>query len=128
MAQCWISGCRPAVGRAVTATEVASLLIDLAGPGPATAQTVEWPSYAADTAATKYTPVDQINAATVDRLAIAWRQSVIPDAIRNGETLGAPVAAQNTPLMADGRLYGEHRSWDRRGARSDQRRRHLARR
>ncbi len=104
-AQRWMSGCRPVVGRAVTATAVASLLIGLAGPGPATAQTVEWPSYAADTAGTKYTPVDQINAATVDRLAIAWRQSVIPDAIRNGETLGAPVAAQNTPLMADGRLY-----------------------
>ena len=98
-----MSGCRPAVGRAVTATAVASLLIGLAGPGPATAQIVEWPSYAADTAGTKYTPVDQINAATVDRLAIVWRQSAIPDAIRNGETLGAPVAAQNTPLMADGR-------------------------
>ena len=66
---------------------------------------LEWPSYAADAAGTKYTPLDQIDAVTVDRLEIVWRQSVIPDAIRNGDTMRAPVAAQNTPLMAEGRLY-----------------------
>ena len=75
------------------------------GPETATAQTVEWPSYAADQAGTKYLPLDQINADTVERLEVAWRQPVIPDAIRNGVTTRGPVGSQTTPLMADGLLY-----------------------
>ena len=77
----------------------------LAAPAPVAAQTVEWPSYAADASGSKYTPVDQINARTVGNLEIVWRQPVIPDAIRNGDTLRGPVSAQNTPLMAGGLLY-----------------------
>ena len=75
------------------------------GPDAATAQTVEWPSYAADQAGSKYLPLDQINAETVDSLEIAWRQPVIPDAIRNGVTTRGPVGSQTTPLMAGGLLY-----------------------
>ena len=75
------------------------------GPDAATAQTVEWPSYAADQAGSKYLPLDQINADTVDSLEIAWRQPVIPDAIRNGVTTRGPVGSQTTPLMAGGLLY-----------------------
>ncbi len=75
------------------------------GPDAATAQTVEWPSYAADQAGSKYLPLDQINADTVDSLQIAWRQPVIPDAIRNGVTTRGPVGSQTTPLMAGGLLY-----------------------
>ena len=69
------------------------------------AQTVEWPAYAADQAGTKYLPLDQINKDTVGRLEIVWRQPVIPDAIRNGETTRGPVGSQTTPLMAGGLLY-----------------------
>ena len=72
---------------------------------PAAAQTVEWPAYAADKAGTKYLPLDQINAETVADLEIAWRQPVIPDAIRDGETARGPVGSQTTPLMAGGLLY-----------------------
>jgi len=49
--------------------------------------------------------LDQINADTVDSLEIAWRQPVIPDAIRNGVTTRGPVGSQTTPLMAGGLLY-----------------------
>src|SRR5437016_13945570 len=33
----------------------------------------EWPSYAADTAGTRYRPLDQINATNLSALGIAWR-------------------------------------------------------
>ena len=68
-------------------------------------QTVEWPAYAADPAGTKYSPIDQINADTVGDLEIVWRQPVIPDAIRNGETTRGPVGSQTTPLMVNDLLY-----------------------
>ena len=71
----------------------------------ASGQTVEWPAYAADEAGSKYLPLDQINADTVADLEIVWRQPVIPDAIRNGETTRGPVGSQTTPLMAGGLLY-----------------------
>ena len=89
-----------AAGAAVFALALA------AGPAaPAAAQTVEWPSYAADPAGTKYSPLDQIDAETVGGLEIVWRQPVIPDAIRGGDTSRGPVGSQTTPLMAGGRLY-----------------------
>ncbi|MDA1095148.1 MAG: PQQ-binding-like beta-propeller repeat protein [Acidobacteria bacterium] len=87
---------------------VAAVAVGLAawtGARAAAAQTVEWSAYAADQAGTKYLPLDQINADTVDGLEIAWRQPVIPDAIRNGETTRGPVGSQTTPLMAGGLLY-----------------------
>ncbi len=87
---------------------VAAATVGLVGslvPQTAAAQTVEWPTYAADQAGTKYLPLDQINADTVDGLEIVWRQPVIPDAIRNGVTTRGPVGSQTTPLMAGGLLY-----------------------
>ena len=70
------------------------------------AQDVEWRSYGSDAAGTKYSPLDQINRETIDDLQIVWRQSVLPDAMREGrEDFTPPIASQNTPLMADGRLY-----------------------
>ena len=76
-----------------------------AGSPAAYAQQVEWRSYGSDVAGTKYSPLDQINKDTVGDLEIAWRQSVLPDAIRGEREITASVASQNTPLMADGRLY-----------------------
>jgi quinoprotein glucose dehydrogenase len=35
----------------------------------------EWYAYGADLASTRYSPLDQINAANVDGLRIAWRWS-----------------------------------------------------
>lgn len=69
------------------------------------AQDVEWRSYGSDAAGTKYSPLDQINAETIGDLQIAWRQSVLPEVMRGDRDFTPSVAAQNTPLMADGRLY-----------------------
>ena len=78
----------------------------LLASGPSAAgQTSEWRAYAADQASTKYAPLDQINRDTVHDLEIVWRQSTIPDATRQGNSMRAPSASQNTPLMARGRLY-----------------------
>ena len=81
------------------------LLVSLAARPVAGAQTGEWRAYSADAAGTKYTPLDQITADNADDLRVVWRQSTLPDAIRQGSTLRAPAVVQNTPLMADGRLY-----------------------
>ena len=85
--------------------EVAALALFFLSAPPAVAQTVEWPSYASDLAASKYSPLDQINKTTVDDLEVVWRQPVIPETIRHGDTTRGPVASQNTPLMAGGLLY-----------------------
>ena len=80
-------------------------LVAMGQSGLATAQTVEWPAYAADQAGTKYLPLDQITKENVADLEIVWRQPVIPEAIRNGDTTRGPVGSQTTPLMAGGLLY-----------------------
>ena len=65
----------------------------------------EWRAYAADKAGTKYSPLNQITKGNAADLRIAWRQSTIPEAVRNGITVPAPRRSQNTPLMAGGLLY-----------------------
>ena len=80
-------------------------LVSLASSPVAAAQIGEWRAYSADAAGTKYTPLDQITADNAGDLRVVWRQSTIPYAIRQGSTVRAPALVQNTPLMADGRLY-----------------------
>ena len=63
----------------------------------------QWPHYAADQAASHYSPLDQITTSNVSRLAIAWEwkpnEKVLPQ-------FGTrPGAFQNTPLMIDNVLY-----------------------
>lgn len=63
----------------------------------------QWPHYAGDQAASHYSPLDQITAANVQRLAIAWEwkpnEKVLPQ-------FGTrPGAFQNTPLVIDGVMY-----------------------
>lgn len=65
----------------------------------------EWPVYGATNAATKYSPLDQIDADNFARLEIAWEWTS-PDA----EILAAhpdlrPGEFQATPIMVDGRLF-----------------------
>ena len=83
---------------------VATLLLLVRSP-VATAQTGEWRAYGADAAGTRYSRLDQITAENAGDLRVVWRQSTIPDAIRQGSTVRPPSVVQNTPLMADGRLY-----------------------
>ena len=86
---------------------VTAIFVTLLWLTPATveSQTVEWPSYAHDVLGTKYSPLDQIDASNVGELEIVWRQPVIPDAIRDGDTSIGTTNSQNTPLMAGGLLY-----------------------
>ena len=58
----------------------------------------EWRAYAADKAGTKYSPLDQIDAETVHDLRVAWRQSTIPDATRQGSTM-TPLPPCGSPFM-----------------------------
>ena len=80
------------------------LTLSIAGTGTA-GQTGEWRAYAADHAGSRYAPLGQINTETVHDLEIAWRQSTVPEATRQGNAMRAPSASQNTPLMARGLLY-----------------------
>jgi len=67
----------------------------------------EWRYYAGDAGATKYSPLDQIDAGNVGRLEIAWRQSAVPRELRDDPTsdVNVPANYEHTPLMADGLLY-----------------------
>jgi quinoprotein glucose dehydrogenase len=67
----------------------------------------QWRSWAGDLGATRYAPLDQINAANFSQLEEAWRFRT--------ESLGArpDFNLQTTPLMVNGVLYftaGEHRN------------------
>ncbi len=87
------------------AVVVCLTVITGATASPTTAQTTEWRAYGSDVEGSKYSPLDQIDADNFGDLEIVWRQSVLPDAVRGDRDVRASVAAQNTPLMADGRLY-----------------------
>jgi quinoprotein glucose dehydrogenase len=64
----------------------------------------EWPAYAADQAATHYSPLTDIDKTSIARLAVAWEwktgddQVVVPAGTRPG-------SFENTPLMIDNVLY-----------------------
>src|SRR6059036_689714 len=59
----------------------------------------EWPMYTADLRGSKYSPLDQINAANFNQLEVAWRFKT--------DSLGPrpEYNFQSTPLMVSGRLY-----------------------
>jgi quinoprotein glucose dehydrogenase len=70
-----------------------------AGKGAGAGQTREWPTYGADLASTRYSPLDQINATNFSKLEVAFRFKT--------DALGArpEFNFQSTPLMVGGRLY-----------------------
>jgi len=59
----------------------------------------EWPTYGADTANTRYSPLDQINATNFSKLELAWRFKT--------DSLGSRPEFQfeGTPLMVNGVVY-----------------------
>ena len=73
------------------------------GPGPFGQG--EWPSYGADTANSKYAPLDQIHKDNVKDLQIAWRWSSVENAILKDHPELWTMVNEATPLMLDGRLY-----------------------
>jgi quinoprotein glucose dehydrogenase len=60
---------------------------------------IEWPTYAADLAGTRYRPLDQINASNFSKLEVAWRFKT--DNIGNRPEY----KLEGTPLMVNHRLY-----------------------
>ena len=86
----------------------------LAWSAPANAQhgatDGEWPTYGGDLGSTKYSPLDQIDAANFDDLEIAWRWQSADgaldlDALRERQPTVSPRNFKATPLMVGGVLY-----------------------
>jgi len=65
----------------------------------------EWPVYGATNAATKYSPLDQIDASNVAGLEIAWEWRSPDAAILAAHPELKPGEFQATPIMVDGRLF-----------------------
>ena len=59
----------------------------------------EWPYYTADLKGTKYSPLDQVNAANFSKLEVAWRYKT--------DNLGPrpEYKLEGTPLMVKGVIY-----------------------
>ena len=70
-----------------------------------TAIAQDWPSYAADGASTKYSPLNQIDASNVKNLKVAWRWISPDEAIRKGNPDLKTFVNEATPLVVDGVLY-----------------------
>ena len=80
---------------------VTSLLLSMPASlgAQAGAKNGEWRSYGGDTGSTRYSPLDQINAANFNKLEVAWRFKT--------DNLGPRPEYQyeGTPLMVNGVLY-----------------------
>src|SRR6185295_11909347 len=78
-----------------------ALVLAFVLPALAKGQTLpgEWPAYHRDLAGTRYSPLDQITPANINRVKIAWTWK--PDT-----STGRPdTKSENTPLMVGGVLY-----------------------
>src|SRR4249919_2071545 len=78
---------------------IAILAFALTGRAQRGSAAGEWRHYGGDAGGTKYSPLDQINAANVSKLQIAWRWKT--------SSLGPPVDSnwEVTPLMVGSTLY-----------------------
>ncbi|HSP67320.1 MAG TPA: pyrroloquinoline quinone-dependent dehydrogenase [Bryobacteraceae bacterium] len=76
-----------------------SLLCMIAASFGQTRPNMDWPTYGADLANSKYRPLDQINAANFNKLEIAWRFKT--------DNLGSrpEFRLEGTPLVVNGVLY-----------------------
>jgi quinoprotein glucose dehydrogenase len=102
------------------APAVGGLLLLVAGVLPASGQRMagpsaestaalargEWPTYAGSYASAKYSPLDQIDAANVASLTIAWRWTSPDHAVRaEHASIDPSWLNESTPLMVNGVLY-----------------------
>src|SRR5215212_8684949 len=66
----------------------------------------EWPAYAGTYAATRYSPLAQIDRTNAKNLHVAWRWKSPDQAIKDGNPeVGPSRANESTPLMVGGTLY-----------------------
>jgi quinoprotein glucose dehydrogenase len=86
------------VGAGALVTMIGLATVAPRGQAPA-AKVGEWPTYSGDLAATRYSPLDQINATNFSKLQLAFRFKT--------ENLGPrpEFQYQATPLMVNGRLF-----------------------
>jgi quinoprotein glucose dehydrogenase len=80
-----------------------ALAIAASAPRAQHASQLEWPHYAADLAATHYSPLRDINRSNVSKLAVAWRWKPQEGPLK--EYGVQPGNFQNTPLMIGNVLY-----------------------
>jgi quinoprotein glucose dehydrogenase len=73
--------------------------VALRGQQPSKPKGAEWPTYAADLASTRYSPLDQITKDNFNKLEVAWRFKT--DALGPRPEFNF----QGTPLMVDGVVY-----------------------
>jgi quinoprotein glucose dehydrogenase len=90
------------LSRSITKLSVIALLVGAATVsmrGQWAPKVGEWPTYSGDLAATRYSPLDQINAGNFSKLQLAFRFKT--------ENLGPrpEFQFQSTPLMVNGRLF-----------------------
>ncbi|MBZ5728997.1 MAG: pyrroloquinoline quinone-dependent dehydrogenase [Acidobacteriia bacterium] len=85
--------------RNTRAATLATALVAAAALSAQSAKDGDWPTYAADLAATRYRPLDQINAANFNKLEVAWRFKT--------DNLGnrPEYKLEGTPLMVNGVVY-----------------------
>src|SRR5438046_521488 len=87
----------------ILAAALASIAPRLAGqagpPAQPSTRTGEWPMYTADLRGSKYSPLDQVNAANFNKLEVAWRFKT--------DSLGPrpEYKLEGTPIMVKGVLY-----------------------
>ena len=85
---------------------IAALAMALPAAAQQGAMDGEWHVLGADNGATKYSPLDQIDASNVDQLRIAWSRPTVDQSILDVvPDLGYGNANRATPLMIDGVLY-----------------------
>ena len=75
------------------------------GRGHVQAGQAAWPSYGADIANSKYSPLDQIHQDNVKELHIACRWSSVENALLQDHSELWTMVNEASPLMIDGRLY-----------------------
>ena len=81
----------------------AAVVLAAAAGGPAAPPMQEWPVYAADAAATHYSPLTDIDRTNVSRLQMAWEWKPAEEALPAFGT--RPGVFENTPLMIENVLY-----------------------
>ena len=89
---------------------VAVLVSSVAGPaGAQTGTTGEWRVQGGDNGYTRYAPLDQINADTVNDLDIAWRRPPVDETVlARWPELRFSNNLRSTPSMIDGVLYASN--------------------
>ena len=87
-------------------TAVAAIGFLAIGPSAQTGTpAAEWRHYGGTPGSTKHAPLDLINRSNAGQLRVAWRWSSPDNALAKTNTDLQPGAYEDTPLMANGKLY-----------------------